>query len=443
MDDALTHFYRIPKDLAAWCSPDSAHPPSMDSWSRQRTHLLRQTIVEEPNLESLKECYRLVDNLRLERYSTPQTTATRKLLASEAARRLYYTVRPSLPRKVRQTLQRVFLGDWNQLPFPHWPVDTSVEDLLEGQLLLTMKNRQLDSIPFIWFWPEGATSAAVMTHDVEASGGLGFVPNLIDVDDDFGIKASFQLVPEKRYNVSNTLLELIRSRQCEVNLHGLNHDGNLFRNRNTFLRQCKRINHYVREFGAEGFRSACMYRNVDWLEELNISYDMSVPNVAHLEPQRGGCCTVFPYFIGDILELPLTTVQDYSLFHILAEYSITLWQKQIERIMERNGLISFITHPDYIFAANGLPVYKELLAFLSRLRSEKHVWIPRPGDVNRWWRQRDAMKLVRENGKWRIQGEGRERARIGLAYIQNDRIRYTVADTSGARVEVCDFSSGS
>ena len=64
-----------------------------------------------------------------------------------------------------------------------------------------------------------------------------------------------------------------------------------------------------------------MYRNQAWFDALEFSYDMSVPNVAHLEPQRGGCCTVMPYFIGDLVELPLTTIQDYSLFHILGDYS--------------------------------------------------------------------------------------------------------------------------
>ena len=64
-----------------------------------------------------------------------------------------------------------------------------------------------------------------------------------------------------------------------------------------------------------------MYREQQWFDAFDFSYDMSVPNVAHLEPQRGGCCTVMPYFVGDLLELPLTTVQDYSLFHILNDYS--------------------------------------------------------------------------------------------------------------------------
>ena len=55
-----------------------------------------------------------------------------------------------------------------------------------------------------------------------------------------------------------------------------------------------------------------------------------------------------PYFIGDILELPLTTTQDYSLFHILGSYSTTLWKEEVESILARNGLVSFIIHPDYL-----------------------------------------------------------------------------------------------
>jgi len=295
-----------------------------------------------------------------------------------------------------------------------------------------MKIGRLERVPFIWFWPHGAPAAAVMTHDVETSAGLDFIPNLMDVDDEFGIKTSFQLVPEQRYTVSKSVLETIRKRQCEVNVHGLDHDGNLFRDRKTFAEQCKQINRYVQEFEAEGFRSPCMYRNLHWYDELDVSYDMSVPNVAHLEPQRGGCCTVFPYFIGNILELPLTTIQDYSLFSILGDYSIELWKTQIERIAEKHGLISFITHPDYLIAPKPLNVYKALLAHLADLRREKNIWIARPGEVNRWWRQRDALKLVRENGKWRVQGPSHECARVAFARVQGDRIIFTVEPNSEA-----------
>jgi hypothetical protein len=70
--------------------------------------------------------------------------------------------------------------------------------------------------------------------------------------------------------------------------------------------------------------------------------------VAHLEPQKGGCCTVFPYFIGDVLELPVTTTQDYTLWHILGERSTDLWKAQMDVILQKNGLANFIVHPDYI-----------------------------------------------------------------------------------------------
>ena len=113
--------------------------------------------------------------------------------------------------------------------------------------------------------------------------------------------------------------------------HDLSHDGHLFRSREEFAARAKRVNFYAREFKARGFRSACMHRQQGWLGELEVVYDMSVPNMAHLDPQQGGCCTVLPYFVGKILELPVTTTQDYSLFHILNDYSMRLWKEQRRR----------------------------------------------------------------------------------------------------------------
>src|SRR5204862_5762605 len=130
--------------------------------------------------------------------------------------------------------------------------------------------------------------------------------------------------------------------------------------------------------------SGAMYREQTWYDALEFQFDMSVPNVAHLEPQRGGCCTVMPYFIGRVLELPLTTTQDYSLFHILDDYSTTLWKRQIDRIRSMHGLVSVIAHPDYLQGRRARDVYAALLAHLARLRSEAKLWIALPGEVNRW-----------------------------------------------------------
>jgi hypothetical protein len=169
-----------------------------------------------------------------------------------------------------------------------------------------------------------------------------------------------------------------------------------------------------------------MYREQQWFDAFEFSYDMSVPNAAHLEPQRGGCCTVMPYFVGKILELPLTTTQDYSLFHILGEYSIAKWKAQIDLIREMNGFISFIAHPDYLLDARARSVYSELLAHLARLRDHEGVWMALPGQVNDWWRERSRMTMVPCGDSWVIRGRGSERARLAYATLDGDRVVYTV-----------------
>jgi hypothetical protein len=118
------------------------------------------------------------------------------------------------------------------------------------------------------------------------------------------------------------------------------------------------------------------------------------------------------------------------LFHILGDYSIELWKQQIELILQRNGLISFITHPDYLIEKRARGVYLDLLSHLARLRAEKKLWIALPGELNRWWRNRHQMRLVRERGGWRIEGPDQETARVAYAHLDGDRLRYSLDTTS-------------
>jgi len=249
----------------------------------------------------------------------------------------------------------------------------------------------------------------------------------MDLDDSYGVKASFQVIPEKRYEVPDEYVREIRDRGFEFNVHDLNHDGRLYREREEFLRRAARINSYVRQYNARGFRSGAMYRNQDWYDVFEFSYDMSVPNVAHLEPMRGGCCTVMPYFVGKIVELPLTTTQDYSLFHILNDYSIDLWKRQLALIREKNGLMSFIAHPDYLIDRRARRVYETLLDYLRKIVSHEGVWAALPGDVDRWWRARSQMSLVPRGNEWEIVGPEKDRARLAYAVLDGGRLVYELA----------------
>jgi hypothetical protein len=368
-----------------------------------------------------------IDLLRLEHYDEASTETT---VGAILAREGYYAIRPILGVNVRRHLQGFALRDWDKRPFPRWPVDRTVDELRETALSQSMQQKCVSEVPFIWFWPKGYSACALLTHDVETDEGLRFCPTLMDMDDEAGIKSSFQLVPEQRYQVSEQELQTFKDRGFEVNVHDLNHDGHLFRDRRKFFQRVPKINEYGRKFGASGFRAGALYRNQDWFDGLQFAYDMSVPNVAHLDPQHGGCCTIFPYFVGDILELPVTAIQDYSLFHVLRTYSLDIWRTQMSYIAQHHGMINAITHPDYVIEDRARKAYKELLQYLSELREHSGVWLAQPHEVNAWWRQRAAMRLVWEQAGWRIEGEGSERAAIGYFSSEDTQIRYKLADTA-------------
>jgi hypothetical protein len=368
----------------------------------------------------------VVNNLYHERYCSEREKDRKGINANGLVRRLYYLFRPMMPVAVRKHLQRLYFRDWDKIPFPNWPVDFSVESILEQLLVLSMQSRNVERVPFIWFWPDGAPSCSIVTHDVETSAGRDFCSHLMDLNDQFEIKTAFQVVPEKKYAVPQSLLDCIAERGFELNVHDLNHDGHLLENREEFLRRAKHINRHGLRFGALGFRSAMLHRNLDWYDALDFSYDMSVPNVAHLDPQRGGCCTVFPFFNGKLLELPVTMMQDYTLFHMLKQYSMDLWKQQISLIRQRHGLIQVIIHPDYIIEKRARDVYAELLGYLADMRTKEETWIALPSEAARWWRLRTKLSLVNEGGSLRIEGEGKRRARIAYATIVDGRLTYEV-----------------
>jgi glycosyltransferase involved in cell wall biosynthesis len=232
-------------------------------------------------------------------------------------------------------------------------------------------------------------------------------------------------VPEKRYSVEPEFLQQFRDRNFEICVHDLNHDGNLYKERSEFERRARLINKYCKEFGSQGFRSGVLYRNLRWYGDYEFSFDMSVPNVAHLDPQGGGCCTVMPYFIGDIVELPVTLTQDYSLFHILHQYSIDLWTQQIKTIVDGHGLISVIVHPDYVTGPEEQKVYRDLLDYLRKQCAVRNIWPALPSEVNSWWRKRNEMKLVPVPDGWQITGDGSAAARIAYAGLSGDAVVYS------------------
>lgn len=414
------------------CFGNTAAVPGAKHWSTDLADTLPAVRITGGKIKLPFDPDQVADNLRYERYLSGGMPGNTPLGGRGAIRNLYYFFRPILPVPIRKVLQRISLRRQMKNPFPGWPVDRTVDLLFEKLMELALEANGNVPIPFIWFWPAGAKAAFIMTHDVETAKGVRFCPTLMDIDSEFGFRSSFQVVPEERYEVLDSFLQGIKNRGFEVNVHDFNHDGNLFRERKEFLRRVEKINQHAARFGTRGFRSGALYRQLDWFDAFDISYDMSVPSAGHLDPQAGGCCTIMPYFVGNILEIPVTAAQDYSIFHILNQYSIDLWKRQTETIIKGNGLVSIITHPDYLISRKAQTTYRQLLGYLAEKCATENVWAALPAQIDQWWRMRRNMTLVRDGDSMQIVGEGRERARIAYATLVKGAVAYSFDPPSPA-----------
>jgi hypothetical protein len=123
------------------------------------------------------------------------------------------------------------------------------------------------------------------------------------------------------------------------------------------------------------------------MHELPVEYDCTVPNSDPYEPQPGGCCSVWPYFLGRVVELPYTLPQDHALLTLLRHRSPQLWLDQAARIEKAYGLVQCVTHPDrgYLAEPDKRAVYAE---FLRGLAERQRLWRALPVEIARWWRRR-------------------------------------------------------
>ena len=241
-------------------------------------------------------------------------------------------------------------------------------------------------------WPEGKKFAFVLTHDVELQNGHDKCEELMKIEKELGFKSSFNFVPE-RYNASPSLRKLLTENGFEVGVHGLNHDGKLFSNKNIFDERAAKINRFIKEWNVVGFRAPAMHHNLEWIHKLNIEYDLSTFDTDPFEPQSDGVGTIFPFIVenenkqNSYVELPYTLVQDFTLFILMQEKDINVWKNKIDWIAEKGGMVLVNVHPDYINfdnenTAEEFPVdlYINLLKYIKDKYSGGY-WHSLPKDV--------------------------------------------------------------
>src|SRR5439155_27005336 len=140
------------------------------------------------------------------------------------------------------------------------------------------------------------------------------------------------------------------------------------------------LHRHLEQWDVVAFRSPATTRNPDWIAELPLLYDSSFPDTDPFEPQSGGCCSILPFRLGDVVELPITLVQDHTMWEILREPGIERWLHKSDWIMRNHGLINVIVHPDYVVDPARLALYDR---FLAHLAAQDGGWHALPRDVAR------------------------------------------------------------
>jgi glycosyltransferase involved in cell wall biosynthesis len=304
-------------------------------------------------------------------------------------RGFYYQVKPFVPWAVRTTLRRFLLGRTLDKYRDIWPIYEAAGRAPEG-----------------WTgWPDGKRFALVLTHDVEGAQGVTRCRALADLEAKMGLRSSFNFVPEK-YETPKELRDELCGRGFEVGIHGLKHDGKLYSSRAVFRRRAQRINAYLKDWNCVGFRSPLMHHNLEWLHDLNIKYDASTFDTDPFEPQPDGVDTVFPFWVDGpegrpgYVELPYSLPQDFTVFVLLKEKDISLWQKKLDWVVQRGGMVLMNTHPDYMCFNEGsgtameYPVerYQQILSYVKQ-KYEGQYWHALPRDVAAFCEKRRFKRL--------------------------------------------------
>ena len=316
------------------------------------------------------------------RATRPQRSLSERQLA------LFYGVKRFIPRRLQLAARRRLVLLQRNPDFPRWPLDESVSRLVQFYAKCLLAAAGTDELPFRWFWPDGHHAALLLTHDVESLDGLRLAIGIADLEEERGLRSSFNIVADW-YPIDWGIVRELTTRGFELGVHGVHHDRSLFSSRAAFEQQQPALRRMSAELGAAGFRSPATHRVVDWLPELPFAYDCSVPHSDPFEPQPGGCCSVWPFFLGDVVEVPYTLPQDHTLFTLLGERSVAVWQTQLERIEAQHGLVQLLTHPDpgYLGETRNRALYCE---FLELVRDRPRLWRTLPREAVAWWRLRDA-----------------------------------------------------
>jgi peptidoglycan/xylan/chitin deacetylase (PgdA/CDA1 family) len=302
----------------------------------------------------------------------------------------YYKVKGLIPEGIRHWLNAVAIRNRRRPSFPDWPCEDSLLRVWRMGLAAFMERLGIDDVWHLGFWPDGKSCAVVLTHDVESPYGFAAMDRIAALEERYGMRSAWNL-PLEQYPIDWQHVDELRGRGFEFGAHGLKHDGRLFRSERDFQTLAPRIKQVARERGLKGFRAPSTLRRAQWIPQLECGFDSSFSDTDIFEPQPGGTCSIFPFFLDPtVVELPYTLPQDHTLIHLLKRDPVSTWTRKARWIASWGGMILVLVHPDYCGHGIYLDAYEKLLEHFAGI---ENAWYALPSEVAQWWRQRSSAQL--------------------------------------------------
>jgi hypothetical protein len=295
----------------------------------------------------------------------------------------FYIIKPLIPRPIQLTLRKARAKYKRYAHKNVWPI-----------------NPAAGKQPVGWTgWPSRKGFALVLNHDVDTYGGLCKVAKLVELEERLGFRSSFNFVPED-YPTPAALRKRLHDSGFEVGVHGLRHDGRLFKNPKEFYLRAIRIDHYLKEWGAVGLTSPSMHRNLSLMAELDIEHGCSSFDTDPFEPQSDGVGSIFPFYATNArgtrsyIELPYTLPQDHGLFIILKETDNRIWKDKLDWLVANGGMALLNSHPDYMnfdprrcsLEEYPAKLYSDFLEYI-KAKYEGQYWHALPREIASFWRR--------------------------------------------------------
>lgn len=208
-----------------------------------------------------------------------------------------------------------------------------------------------------------------LTHDVDYKEGYKFFPKLMEIEESFNIRSTFNFLTRGGYQLDKGVLMELHQAGFEVGLHGYNHDIALaYRHPSQIRRSLEKALSFI-PFPVAGFRSPALSNSpvlFQVLDDLNFQYDSSIPSSNPYYPSTGFC---YPYIFSGLRlkEIPLT-LQDDTLFRdqrMTDHEALDFFKKKLMDVLSVQGTFVFNSHP--IILKSHIEFYKETLEIIRQL----------------------------------------------------------------------------